>query len=79
MTDKERIYSAVIKALLVHKDDWKNSFIFTHKGEYTKGNILVAMPTPISPSFGIKAKVNPIPMIPEISLIVNSMWVLLAK
>lgn len=45
MTDKERIYSAVIKALLLHRDEWKDSFLFTHKGEYTKGNILVAMTT----------------------------------
>ena len=40
--------------------------------QYRKLAENVAIPTPISPNFGIRAKVNPTPIIPEISLIMNS-------
>lgn len=49
MTDRERMYSAIIHALVLHKDDWCHKLLFHHKGEYTKGNILVAITT-ISPN-----------------------------
>lgn len=47
--------------------------------QYKKLAENVAIPTPISPNFGISANVKNTPIIPEISLIINSMWVLLAK
>ena len=40
--------------------------------QYRKFAANVAIPTPVSPNFGINAKLRATPIIPDMSLIVNS-------
>ena len=55
-----------------------NTIIILNK-KYKKFALKVAIPTPIKPNFGIITKFSITPIIPEITLIINSIWVLFAR